>query len=166
MALVIEDGSGISNANSYGSIAGARSYALDRGITLSSDDAVVTGQLVNATDYLEGLRYVGLRKTNAQALSWPRTCVVYEDGTPFPTNLIPPNLINAQYQAVIDQANGIELEPSTSQVGGFVTYDKVDVLVTKYSEVVGTSQQPNLPKVINLLEGLLIVQPVLRTVRL
>lgn len=165
MALIPEDGTGVSTANTYGSVAGAKGYALDRGITLLSDE-IVSGQLINATDYLESFDYVGQRKTITQGLSWPRTGVVYPDGTPFPDNAIPTQLINAQYQAVIDQFNGIELEPSISMEAGFVIEDKIDVILTKYSESVGTSQQPTLPKVFNLLKGLLITVPALRTVRI
>lgn len=165
MALVIEDGTGKPDANSYGSVAGARSYAGDRGVTLSVDDAVVSGQLVNATDYLESFAYVGKPKTVTQALSWPRSSVVYFDGSAFPDTSIPVKLVNAQYQAVIDQTSGIELEPSIDISSGFVTEDKVDVLLTKFSENVGTSRQPFLPKVYALLVGLLASTPIIKVVR-
>lgn len=165
MALVIEDGTGMSNANSYGSLAGARNYASDRGITLSTDDTVVNGQLVNATDYLESFDYVGLQKTNTQSLSWPRTGVVYPDGSDFPTTAIPSKLVAAQYQAVIDQFNGVELEPSIDFSDGSIIEEKVDVLLTKFSENRNTSHQPFLPKVYNLIQGLLATSPMIKVVR-
>lgn len=163
--IVIEDGTGIANANSYGSLAGARSYASDRGIVLSSDDVIVSALLVNATDYLESFDYVGKQKTNTQSLSWPRSCVLYPDASSFPDNAIPGQLIKAQYQAVIDQAGGIDLQPSVDVSQGYITESKVDVLMTKFSESVGTSRQPFLPKVFQLLDGLLSTSPALRVVR-
>lgn len=166
MALIIEDGSGVTSANSYGTIAGARSYAADRGITLLTDD-VVSAQLVLACDYLQNFDYVGDTIEDLQSLSWPRKNVRFASGDAFPDDTIPANLILAQYQLVIEQFNGVVLQPSIDYPGqgGFVTEEKVDVLMTKFSERIGTSTEPLLPKVDALLRGLIQPIPTLRTVR-
>lgn len=165
MALLVEDGTGVPNANTYGTIAGARSYASDRGITLSADDDVVSSQLILAMDYLEGQDYVGRPVSFTQALSWPRTQVQFDPDNPFPDDEIPPQLINAEYQLVIEQFNGINLEPTVDNSEGFVIEDKVDVLLTKFSEKVGTTSQPMLTKVDSLLRALTQPIPTLRSVR-
>lgn len=163
--LVIEDGSGVPGANSYGTIAGARLYASNRGIILGTDAAVTT-QLILATDYLEGLSYVGSQVLYTQALSWPRQNVLFDPSTPFPTNQIPPQLIAAEYQLVLEQFNGINLQPTVDRsTGGFILEERVDVLTTRYSERVGTTSQPTMPKVTSLLRTLVIPSVALRTLR-
>lgn len=176
MALIIETGAGVPNANSYGdtdgptTIAAARSYAADRGVTLSATDSVVTAYLINGTDYLESfaLRYVGLPADFTQSLSWPRQCVQFDPDTPFPDDEIPPILIQALYQTCIEQSNGIVLQPSTNYAasGGFVTMKKVDVIEKRFSEHIGTTALPVLPKVSSLLAGLLIPVAALKVVRI
>lgn len=169
MPLVIEDGSGVANANSYGNLADARSYAADRGVTLSTDDPTLTAQLILACDFLESFadRYVGSPVSFTQSLSWPRQGVMYDCDTAFPSNEIPPQLISAQYQLCIEQFNGIDLQPTTDySQGGYVTEEKTDVLITKYSEKIGTTQAPLMPKVMALLKTLLnSTGGTLRTVR-
>jgi hypothetical protein len=49
MGLIVENGNGIQNANSYETVAGVISYAANRGITLTPDGAIST-----ATPYIAG----------------------------------------------------------------------------------------------------------------
>lgn len=169
MALIIEDGSGVTGANSYIDAAGARAYATARGVTLDPSDAVVEAQLINAMDYLEGLNYKGSPVSVTQALEWPRKNTVYafDPTTPFPSNQIPVSLVDAQCQLVIEQANGIDIEPTVAGNGGVagaIIEDKVDVLTTRYSDKIGTTSEPIMPKVNALLRGL-VVPSFLKTVR-
>lgn len=53
ISIIVEDGTNVSNANSYNSIVELRSFALDRGVTLSSVDDEVATMAIKATDYLE-----------------------------------------------------------------------------------------------------------------
>lgn len=76
MALVVEDGTGLTNANSFVSVADADTYLADRGRTAWA--ALTTQQkeaaLINATDFLNAaFGWVGYRNTATQALAWPRT---------------------------------------------------------------------------------------------
>ncbi len=168
MPLIIEDGSGVPNANSYGDLAGARAYALARGIALSITDSVVESQMILAMDYLESFDYRGAPISFTQPLSWPRKELQFDSDDPVPLNYIPPSLVEAQYQLVIEQFNGINLQPTfnnNSGGAGAVVEEKTDVLSTRYSERIGTTSQPVMPKVDALLRGLKIFTPFLRTVR-
>src|ERR1035437_561171 len=118
MALTIEDGSGVADANSYVDAADARTYAAARGVVLSVTDSVVETQLILAMDYLEALDYIGAQVNNTQVLSWPRKNIIIDPDTPFPTNEIPPNLIAAECQLVVEQFNGINLQPTFNTSGG------------------------------------------------
>lgn len=173
--LVIETGAGIAGANCYGvtdgptTIAACRQYALDRGIALSAVDATISVQMILATDYLESFseQFVGRPTLYTQALSWPRSLVQFDPDSPYPSNQIPFQLLNGLYQAVIEQFNGIVLQPSVDQSqGGYVLEEKVDVILTKYSEKLGTTSAPLLPKVVALISSLLNPGVALRTVRI
>lgn len=77
MAIIVEDGTKLANANSYGSVIEADNYFAARGnkLWLSLDTAVKEALLVQATDYIElrfSRRFIGVKQTETQSLSWPR----------------------------------------------------------------------------------------------
>lgn len=77
MAIIIEDNSGLADANSYADVDYADSYFLDRNNTIWS--ALTTAQkealLILGTDYIETTYYdcfKGVMLNNLQALQFPR----------------------------------------------------------------------------------------------
>lgn len=77
MTVIVEDGTGLADANSYVSEDEADTYADDRGITAWSDSAAdKEAALVRATTTLDATyrnRFSGSRLNGrAQALEWPR----------------------------------------------------------------------------------------------
>lgn len=73
MTIVVEDGTGFANANSYASEDTLSTYADDRGYTLASGDA--ESALIRATMYIDTyrFRFPGYRvKGRSQGLEWPR----------------------------------------------------------------------------------------------
>jgi len=146
MAIVVEDGTGVSGANSFVSLADARTYAADRGVTLSEDDAALSPLLYKAMDYLEskGLGLLSLsfptesgylcRLTDAQALA---------------------RLANAQAQLCVEQSAGVDLAPARTD--GFIIEDTTGPMTTKYSEKLGggAGVAPSMPAVHGILKPLL-----------
>lgn len=133
MALIIEDGTGKEDSQTYVDAAASRQYAEARGITLSSDDAVVEQQLVSAMDYLEAqrARYQGTKtKPGVQALQWPRCGVILDCSYALPDNVIPVELKNAQMQLVLEVFAGNSLMPSSD--GRVVKREKVDVIEREF----------------------------------
>jgi len=162
MALIVENGSIVEGANSYATLAQIRAYAADRGVTLSDDDTVLTPYAILATDYLESKSdlFVGKQVQTNQPLSWPRQGVIQTDNSYFPTNQIPPALVNAQCQLVIEQVqNGVTLLPTIDRfhTGGFVTHEKLGPMETTFSERVGTTVEPIMPAVDSLLKSLMFI---------
>jgi hypothetical protein len=155
VALVVEDGSIVTGANSYVDVATARTYATDRGLTLSADDATVESQLVLAMDYLEALRdeYQGSKTdtTTPQNLQWPRQNVVI-DGEDFSDSAIPVELVDAQCRLAVEQETGYDLFPTDS--GKFITKEQTGPLVTEYSEKIVPGQMPRISAVDSLLKPL------------
>ena len=103
MSLVVEDGTGKSDAESFISVADASTYFNARGVT--TWDALDTGEetvnreaaLRKATDYLTAVyrdRWEGVRYTETQALDWPRQGVV-RDSWAVDIDEVPTEVANA-----------------------------------------------------------------------
>lgn len=77
MALVVEDGTGLANADSYVSLTDAAAYATARGLTWTGTDAEKEVALRVATSFIDANyrgRFSGRRlRGYAQALEWPRS---------------------------------------------------------------------------------------------
>ena len=133
MALVVENGSGLSGANSYASVSEADTYASDRGLTAwTGDTAAKEAALIRATDYLEATyreAWLGYRATQTQALSWPRTNVEV-DLYPVPANTVP----TAVKSATIEMAIRALTENLLADQGQRVKREKVDVLEVEYAD--------------------------------
>ena len=160
MALVIEDGSGLPDSNSYVTLDQARAYALARGVELPADDAQAEALLIQAMDYLEAQRakYQG-RKTypGVQSLQWPRTGVIIDCDYNLPASVIPTELKAAQMQSSMEVFAGLSLLPSSD--GRVVKREKVDVIETEYATGAdigpgGLMGTPSFPAVDALLEPL------------
>jgi hypothetical protein len=101
MALIVEDGSVVAGAESYGSVAEADAYFTSIGIsTWTGTVPVKEAALRKATAYIDtkyGQRLKGYRKSTSQVLRWPRVMVedddvswgsaVYLSDTTIPTNI-------------------------------------------------------------------------------
>lgn len=160
VTLIVEDGQGLSNANSYIDAAFARQFAENRGVTLPAGDDEVAVMIIMAADYIESFAedFKGSRKGSTQALSWPRINVVFENEK-FPSNSIPPQLKMAQAQAVVEIFNGQDLSPAIT--GYAVRREKVDVIEVEYaaggSTYEGSAAQftPKFPKILQYLRPLM-----------
>lgn len=149
MALIIEDGTVISDANSYVTVAEVRAYALARGITLSTTDSDVEVYLIKAGDYLNSIdNFRGDAVEFEQSMKWPRSNV-YVGLYPVASDAIPTAIKKAQMQLVLHLADGIDLNPITT--GNFIKREKIGPLETEYSENINTDAAPTLPLVEALL---------------
>jgi hypothetical protein len=88
MSFIVETGAGITDANSYETVANYRSYWLDRGVDKTSEtDAEIQGRLVRGTDYLDNsYRFQGVRTYDdtTNFLEFPRTGLEYYDSNVIP----------------------------------------------------------------------------------
>lgn len=155
MALIIENGTIVSGANSYVDVNTIKDYAALRGITFV-DDASVEIFAIQSMDYLETLSYKGAQvDPDTQELQWPRKGAIV-NGRELPETTIPKQLKNAQCQLCIYRFQGIPL--FQEGVGGsFVKREKVGPLETEYSEAVYLAQggAPVIPLADDMLEPLL-----------
>ena len=111
MALVVEDGTGLADADSYISLTGARAYAEKYGVTLPTNDAAVEVALRQGCQYVELQEkcFSGSRLTTTQALAWPRTGAVDAYGVEHIDGEIPARIGFAQVYAAAEYAAGTDV---------------------------------------------------------
>ena len=156
ITITVEDGSNVANANSFVTVAEVRSYAVERGVTLSATDDDVAVQIIKAKDYLESFanRYQGEMTNADQALQWPRIDVyLYGSEVAFPSNAIPKELKSAQCAAILAIAEGVDIMPNYS-ASNFVTEETVGPITTKYADPTKVGILPTLTAVDSLLAPL------------
>lgn len=127
MALVKEDGSEVTGANTYVEIADCDTYHTTMGnSTWTGDDATKEAAIHRAMRWLENLepQWMGARVTSTQALAWPRTGVTDSAGIIIETNEIPKHLTDALCEAALRElVEANSMNPDSS--GGTVKRKKV-----------------------------------------
>lgn len=140
VTLIVEDGTGKSDANSFASIDAFRLYWAQKNIDYSDNtikgqtDNDIAAALITATEYIDGLHFFGARCLNSQALSFPRTSLSRPGSSDmfpeyFPVDTVPPAVVQATcYMAgIVIQGKDIDgvIQKVTSQSVsgvGSVTY--------------------------------------------
>lgn len=121
MALIIEDGSIVDNANSFVAAVELAAYATLRGVTITADTAKQESLLILAMDYIFNSEpnMKGERVTQGQLLPYPRVDVSFH-GFYINNNTIPVQLKNAQIELAIQAgASDILISETTSNLASF-----------------------------------------------
>lgn len=166
MTVIVEDGSGLTDANSYVSDAELLTYAETRGVTLTNP---TTPLLVMAMDWLETKSFIGNKGSQEQALQWPRipyspvplgtlsysalnSYPIYlsVDGYIITPEMIPARLKKAQMEAAIQMDAGYDVNAVMQQT---VLSEKIGPIEVQYQE--GSSSQVYLPVAEKILAPLL-----------
>lgn len=157
MALVIEDGTGKSTANSFVTDAEFVAWAKARGRYegLPESGTERAPFIVLAADYLSNekrFRWRGTRLLAEQALPWPRSGVVDRDGLSWASNVVPWRVKQAQCEAAYLSMTGTELQPALDR-GGRVVSESVGPISTTYAQ--DAPPETEIPSVVGILEPLL-----------
>jgi hypothetical protein len=106
VALIIENGSIVDNANSFVTAAEMVAYAALRGVTIAADTTTQEQQIILAMDYLVSREQSmkGTRVSDLQELPYPRFNVRY-NGYYITGSEIPKELKNAQIELAIQLGN-------------------------------------------------------------
>jgi len=162
MALIVEDGTGKDDAESYISVTDADTYN-----TAHENDAVWDAAetadkekaLRLAAQYLDSnyaRRWLGYRANADQALAWPRAGVTDIDGYAIESDELPQKLKDAQVEMAVRSANGTSLTPDLTAPGDIKRKKiKVDVLEKDVEYVGGSSQITWFRLIDQLLAGLI-----------
>ena len=146
MTLIVEDGSIVTGAESYISVADASTYHTARGNTAwaaLATDALREAALRRATDYMRQAyrsRWQGYKVNEDQALDWPRYDVEVE-GYAVDSDIVPTEVKNACAELAL-RASAADLNPDLTQgvarekVGQIeVEYDKASPQFTRYRAI-------------------------------
>lgn len=160
MALIVEDGTGKTDAEAYDTIANVTAYLAlynPSATWAGLSDADKESACRIATQYLDmvyGERYDGERYTATQALDWPRAFAEYK-GHPVESDEIPVALRRAMAEAARQHAEGDTLIPSsrTSSATKSREYIKVGPIVLD-DEYAG-GKEDNAPPTFDRIEALL-----------
>lgn len=137
MAFVVEDGSGMSDATSYVSVADADAYFADYGVpaTWPATDPAKRSLLQQATSFIDrsfGERFVGEIVRDAQRLLWPRLHAEDRAGRDIPSNgagAVPRPVVEATIlvAARASKPGGLYLDGSEGEDGGRIVRKKTKI---------------------------------------
>lgn len=129
MALIVEDGSGKSDADSYVSLADARELAAKFGMTLPLEDDEAEAALRNGALYvdLQEPAMCGRRVSPTQSMAFPRTGLRLF-GFDVSRTSIPSQVIRAQVIAAVEYGKGTDVRASSD--GRSTSMERVEGAVT------------------------------------
>jgi hypothetical protein len=158
MTIIVEDGTGVTGANSYVTVDEFRDYAEARGTAaFSSTDADYDKYLILACDKLESYakEFKGQRVATTQALQWPRYDVYLDDYLVANTT-IPRELKYAQMAFALESLGGLDLMPNQLvATSAAVIKEKVGDLEVAYANPTNLRSTPAFAKAEALLSTLL-----------
>ena len=123
--MVVEDGTGLSNADSFVSVAYADTYFSTRNVTEWASLTNKEALLIKATDYIEAVyseAWKGTTLNDTQSLSFPR---IIDDATVYPDRLL---------KAVCELAYKANSGDLLVDVEQRTIEEKIDVISVKYAE--------------------------------
>lgn len=134
MALIIEDGTGVANAQAYSDAADCITFATTYfGSSLTGSTADKEATILRTVNFMNSLNWIGDPTFGrAQELSWPRTGV--DD---IGTGEIPREVIKAQHILARAEHAAIGALAPSGSVSGQVIKEKVDVIEITYAETQG-----------------------------
>lgn len=117
MALIVEDGTGLSSADSYQTLVDARASAELLGLSLPALDADAEIALRNGARYVDRYegKFAGDRLLDTQSLAFPRENSYKRYGRStidIPSGSIPVEIITAQMMAAVEYGKGTDIMPT------------------------------------------------------
>lgn len=167
MALIVEDGTGRSDAESYASVAEADTYHTNRGNAAwtALNTTAKEQALRKATDYMVQTyreRWRGRRVKQTQTLDWPRVGVVLDEAQmPYPGvygffqvdyTIVPPEVKNACSELALRASTGTLLDDIAPEVAA----ETVGPISVTYQP--GAKQTTTYPAVDRIVNPFLVVK--------
>jgi hypothetical protein len=137
MTLIIEDGTGKPDADSFATAAELVTYAANYGAAVPADTPGQESLLRRAALAMDGYTWKGTRTNGEQALSWPRRDVTIDERT-LPSESIPVRIRSGQ-MALAAEIHQDDIDPIEKRKGA-VTLERVEGAVTReYATIPNTS---------------------------
>jgi len=160
MALVVEDGTIVADADSYVALADATAYHAALGNSgWTGTDEVKEQALRKATMFVDnryGARFKGTRVEKTQSLAWPRSDVADVDGFDVDDDEIPAALKKAVMEAALRVVQGTDLSPDLERGGDIKrTASAVGPISTEVEYMDGASRTTTFTMIEDLLRPVL-----------
>ena len=153
MALIVETGANVPNANSFVTRAELIAFASARGVVIADVDASDV-YAIKATDALmqQEPRLQGVRTYSTQALPFPRDGIVINCAVVAP-DAIPDAVKAAQLFLALASAQGVELVPARAANEKFLVRQELGPIKREFSEAayLASGDLPTIPQVTALL---------------
>jgi len=126
MALIVEDGSQVTNSNSYSTRAEYIAYAASIGVTIA-DTVAADEQLIKAAGYIDNheQNLSGVRVERDQSMAYPRSGL-YISGWYWSTSEIPGDVKKCQLLYALSINDGEDLYNRTSSTNAPVKREKIE----------------------------------------
>lgn len=143
MALIIEDGTGKEDADSYASAADLVSYAANYGVTVPAALEAQEALLRRSALQMQVMGWKGRKAHAAQALAWPRADVE-RDGEVLPSTYIPARIQYGQ-MALAAELHADDIDPPALRKGAVVRERVEGAIDVQYSENTSGNLLPAAP---------------------
>lgn len=131
--LIIEDGTGNPDADSFATTAELAEYAERFGKTVPPDDPAREALLRRAALQMDSFNWKGRKAVSGQGLSWPRKGVHVDDEA-LPDDAIPARIKRGQMALAIE-AHADDLDPPDKRVGGLIKERVEGAVDVQYAEL-------------------------------
>jgi hypothetical protein len=163
MAIIVEDGSGLTNAQAMTSVAEANRYFAARG-EAEPPVATMEAALVRGWQYIENAyrgRWKGRKVWELQALAWPRQGVIDEEDFEIQPNVVPKLVKDANCHAALLHIQGVDLVVGASATTTLTReINKVGDVSSEKEYATAASQRDSVFLVIDgFLSGLVLSKP-------
>jgi hypothetical protein len=140
--LIVEDGTGKPDAESYATAEDLALYAVKFGVAIPAEEVAQEALLRRAALAMDGMTWKGRKSSGDQALSWPRR-EIRLDGENKPERYLPARIQYGQ-MALAAEIYKDDIEP-IDQRKGAVIKDKVDGAVEREYAVINSTSNRLLP---------------------
>lgn len=136
MALTVEDGTGLANADSFASLEAFNAYLADFGYTTDATDAAKEVALRKASQFIDtGWIFYGQKLRLAQALAWPRWGAEDRDGYDILSDVVPSAVVEATCELAFHAlTSSFDRDANAANV----KREKIGEIETEYSGSAGT----------------------------
>ncbi|MBC3375794.1 hypothetical protein HU762_17730 [Pseudomonas sp. SWRI92] len=137
MALIIEDGTGKPDAESYASAEDLTLYAVKFGVVIPADVPTREALLRRSALAMDGMTWKGRKMSSDQALAWPRRGVEL-DCEIKPDNYLPARIQYGQ-MALAAEIHQDDIDPVESRKGAVIRERVEGAVDTEYATISNTS---------------------------
>lgn len=135
MTLTLDATVGGANSNTFGTLTEANDYLAARlnvgAWTSLPDDASKNAALAWATRLMEAeIDWTGMPASTTQALAWPRTGMVGRNGAVIPSDVIPQEIKNLQFELALQLASSDPLAINQAAAAGLTSLQAGPVKLT------------------------------------